>query len=372
MLVAMLCCVHRQALSNPSEAGDHAGWGLAKSLREGPGRRFGHAMAYDPLRDRMLVFGGTDENVAFADLWALSLSEDSAWVRLSPLGTPPGARMGPTMIFDPTPPRMILFGGWGWDSTGGRSYVDAWALDLGDSLHWELLRPSGESPSGPLNHHSAVYDPVRDRMVIFGGGKKEVWALSLGEELEWTKLAPTGKSAPALEGHSAVYDPKHDRMLVFGGVAGNYSPLMKLSGNPPTKTWNQVWALSLSDPPVWTELELKGDRPSERYYHTATMDALHDRMLVFSGGHSRGKAVADLWALSLEEPLRWTRLTPPGAHPDARRMHAAAIDTRRARVLISGGALLGSYEGWFAAMDDEWWFPIGAPDSMGIADPGLH
>jgi hypothetical protein len=62
-----------------------------------------------------------------------------------------------------------------------------WALPLTGALQWQVLSPTG---GGPFTEdgHSAIYDPVRDRMVVFGGryyynAFNEVWTLTWGPEL---------------------------------------------------------------------------------------------------------------------------------------------------------------------------------------------
>ena len=75
-------------------------------------------------------------------------------------------------------------------------------------------------PSG-RSEHTAIYDPVRDRMVVFGGYdgtlRNDVWALSLSGSPAWSALAPAGSPPSARYGHTAIYDPVRDRMVVFGG-----------------------------------------------------------------------------------------------------------------------------------------------------------
>jgi hypothetical protein len=80
---------------------------------------------------------------------------------------------------------------------------------------------------------------VRDRMVVFAGYptpslSNEVWALSLAGTPTWTLLAPTGRPPSTRYAHSAIYDPVHDRMVVFGGNAASYA------------CFNDVWALGWS------------------------------------------------------------------------------------------------------------------------------
>ncbi len=88
-------------------------------------------------------------------------------------------------------------------------------------------------PSG-RSEHAAIYDPVRDRMVVFGGydgtSRNDVWALSLAGSPAWTVLAPAGSPPDARKAHTAIYDPVRDRMVVFGGVGGG--------------VLDDVWALS--------------------------------------------------------------------------------------------------------------------------------
>src|SRR5207237_543716 len=79
---------------------------------------------------------------------------------------------------------------------------------------------------------SAIYDPVRDRIVIFGGFSSvggnagpptnDVWALELGvaNAPHWTPLTPAGTPPPARIRHRAIYDPVRDRMVVFSGAGG--------------------------------------------------------------------------------------------------------------------------------------------------------
>ena len=57
-----------------------------------PKGREGHTAIYDPVRDRMVVFGGYDGASRYNDVWALTLSGSPAWSQLAPSGTPPSAR----------------------------------------------------------------------------------------------------------------------------------------------------------------------------------------------------------------------------------------------------------------------------------------
>jgi len=49
----------------------------------------------------------------------------------------------------------------------------------------------------------------------------DVWSLSLAETPTWTQLTPTGALPIARDAQSAIYDPVRDRMVVFGGSVGS-------------------------------------------------------------------------------------------------------------------------------------------------------
>src|SRR5438552_6866515 len=152
-----------------------------------PSGRADHTAIYDPVRDRMIVFGADGRG---NDLWVLPLSGDPAWHELTPAGNLPPVSQAATAVYDPVRDRMLVFGGYG----AGGYPNGVWALSLAGSPEWAQLTLAGTPPSGRWGH-TAIYDPVRDRMVVFGGygGSGylgDVWALSLAG-------SPAGKRPPA-------------------------------------------------------------------------------------------------------------------------------------------------------------------------------
>jgi hypothetical protein len=79
------------------------------STGSGPSPRFDGTIAYDPSANEIYLFGGED-TVARNDLWAFSV-ESNQWRQLSPVGPKPDARFGHTLNFDPLRRRLIVFGG---------------------------------------------------------------------------------------------------------------------------------------------------------------------------------------------------------------------------------------------------------------------
>src|SRR2546422_7887538 len=106
----------------------------------------------------MLVFGGyTNRNV-----WALPLAERPIWTQLLTVGWSPSPRSQPSVIYDPVRDRMLVFGGYGSEGMGVE-HNDVWALPL-SGLNWVQLAPSGALPAG-RGPHTAPFDAVPDRMV---------------------------------------------------------------------------------------------------------------------------------------------------------------------------------------------------------------
>jgi hypothetical protein len=70
-----------------------------------------------------------------------------------------------------------------------------------------------------------VYDPVRHRLITMGGMSQTlqggVWALTLSGTPTWTSLNPSGSGPGPIRWHSAIYDPMGDRVIVFGGGTGS-------------------------------------------------------------------------------------------------------------------------------------------------------
>src|SRR4030095_16181030 len=128
-------------------------------------RRAQHTMILDAPGNRLVVFGGYDNNEAFPEVWTRDMSGAAAWTRLD---VPPGpdARRGHVAVLDSKRRRMVVFGGQRFYDSSFEN--DTWALDLSGAPTWERLSTGFGAPRG-RTWHSAIYDPVRDRVIVFGG-----------------------------------------------------------------------------------------------------------------------------------------------------------------------------------------------------------
>jgi hypothetical protein len=176
-------------------------------------------------------YGGALQN----DVWEYSPPGVGTWRQLSVEGTPMSPRAQHAAIYDPVRDRVIVIGG-----DGGTFLNDVWALNLaGSTPTWERLLPGGVPPSG-RREHTAIYDPLGDRVIVYGGfdgsRRGDVWALLLGGSPSWSRLTSSTVSPASRMGHVAVYDEPRHRMVMFGGSVGTNA------------TSREVWALELDHP----------------------------------------------------------------------------------------------------------------------------
>jgi galactose oxidase-like protein len=281
----------------------------------GPPARIGHAAVYDAARDRLLIFGGGDPWPR-ADVWALDLASPVRWVQIVPDGAGPTGRSGHTTIYDPVQDRVLLFGG-----NDGTDRADVWELPLGATPPtWTQLTPAGAAPP-PRSGHTAIYDAVGERMIVFGGSfKNDVWALSLSGLPRWSEVRPLGAPPSGRTEHTAIYDPMRRQMVIFGGRQSN--------GGHPTDTWT----LSLSGTPAWTQLSPTGTVPRGRHKHAALYDGGADRMVILGGTSNNYDVEWEVHALSLSGTPHWEQETPWSIFD-----MASAYDTLRNRLLTHGG-----------------------------------
>ena len=189
-----------------------------------PENRNQPAAVYDSEGDRMILFGGKgNSNNLLNDTWILDLGGTMTWAELQPHGTPPPGRWGHMAVYDPIGRRMVIFGGMVSVSSDSLPLGDVWQLSLIDTT-WSELTPDG-TPPAPRGVGTAVYDPGARRMIVFGGNlapplwsTNETWALNLAGTPAWQRFDFGSESmGPRRSWHSAVFDPRRGRMIVFGG-----------------------------------------------------------------------------------------------------------------------------------------------------------
>lgn len=156
-------------LSLPANTAQFA-WNSPTLITVSPGLRQWHTSIHDPLSPRMVTFGGVDDDpfldgtATNGETWTLIPGLTNSWKQLTFASTPP-PRQGHVAVYDSLNLRMMIFGG--GDTVGPLNPPDMWTLNLGSPATWSLLTPSGTAPA-PRQYHSAVYDTLNKRMVVYG------------------------------------------------------------------------------------------------------------------------------------------------------------------------------------------------------------
>lgn len=194
-------------------AWDGVRWTLRASLPI-PGDRVGYAMCYDSVRARVVLFGGFSYGSWLDDTWEW---DGTAWSYRTVAIRPQG-RSGHAMAYDPDRQRTVLVAGTNDLSYPHSSpYGDTWEWD---GTQWQRVANSGPAPR---TGHTLAYDPVRRRIVLFGG-IQHFWAnppTVYADTWEWDGSAwrqvPVTRSPPPRDGHAVAEDPLGRGLVLFGG-----------------------------------------------------------------------------------------------------------------------------------------------------------
>jgi galactose oxidase-like protein len=173
----------------------------------GPAARSGHALVYDDVRKRAVLFGGRGAANPLGDTWEWDGTE---WTQVQDVG--PSARRAHAMAFDPTASRVVLFGGAG---TNGAGLNDTW---LWDGTDWTQAADTGPDPRAQSAMVAAA------TIVLFGGVNSidptQANRIRYGDSWRWdghawTKAQDIGP-APRW-GHGMAFQSDIGQIVLFGG-----------------------------------------------------------------------------------------------------------------------------------------------------------
>ncbi len=269
----------------------------------------GMATAYDPIRQRLIIFGGAQEDrndaVALGRMWTW---DGVQFEEVSPAMLPP-ARHSAVMVWDSVRNQIVLFGG----RDGQTLFDDTWVWD---GTNWTEREPAARPPA--RWNHAGAFDAARGQLVIFGGGigSPVVGDTWVWDGTNWTQREPA--STPSLRfQHSMAYDAARGRTLLFGGRAG--SGIL-------AETW--TW-----DGTTWREEALPSQPPATvggaLVYDPSTSEVL----LIGGSAQHRGDRVHDhLWAWN---GTQWDERVIP-FRPSARYFHGTAYIPGQGVVIVGG------------------------------------
>jgi hypothetical protein len=218
-------------LQNANGSGGKPAWVKVTPAGTAPSPRNGHRAIYDAATNSMVVFGGNDcFSTNFNDTWILTNADGTTgtptWSLLASGGPP--ARVGHVQTYDPISNRMIIFGGANQSGFLNDVWILANANGTGGPAQWFGLDTVGapcarEVPAG-------FYDTKTNVMVIFGGyctaPMNDIWVLTNanGADLGQSTWIPVSHGTAPLGrySHTVVYNSPKNRMTIFGGeIQGN-------------------------------------------------------------------------------------------------------------------------------------------------------
>jgi len=273
----------------------------------------GGSLAYDPLHDEIVLFGGghiaergpDGKPLGYTGTWLYSMRD---WREL-PRGTQPPPRMNTRMVTDTRNQALVLFGG------DGQSHylADTWLFDL-KTRTWRQSKASG-GPAARAGHFT-VYDPETGWVIIGGGYNHrdltDMWAYDAGAD-RWQRLAG---DVPA--GFYLTADIAPDQRLILLATstrkpddrmtcnvlfpvrttyafrldqrsivqAGDVTPQRNMPKRPaPINAPAQVPRLDDLPENRWVLLSNPGRSAPTRTWGSATFDTDREQILYWGGGH---------------------------------------------------------------------------------------
>ncbi len=181
-----------------------------------PPPRSGHAMVALP-GSAFLLYGGTGSNkTLLGDTFVWKWG--NGWSGQAQFGATPSPRTMIAMATDPVRRKVVLFGGHGTTN----ALQDTWEYDIDGTNGWSLRVPSFSPPA--RFGHSMYYDTARDTVVMVGGTADDP-ASTFGDAWEWDGAAGTWTILPSTAsfepraGAVAFFDSVRGQSVVFGGLA---------------------------------------------------------------------------------------------------------------------------------------------------------
>jgi len=297
----------------------------------GPSPRGDYGLAYDPVDQHLVLYGGLGCWARCNDTWTWA---NDTWTNISATAGPaPTARYDPSMAWDSEDGYILLFGG----SPG----VNIGAQDTYSFLHgqWKALHPT----TAPASRYEAALadDPAAGTMILFGGSYggagtyyNDTWSYLAGN---WTQLSPNGTPAPPRRGMAYDYDAADRAIILFGGTGPNFI------GESDTYAFaNDTWTLltpTLSPPGRWLG--------------SSAYDPTLGGLVINSGSTSQGcvNMVTDTW---LYAGGSWTNLSATSSDPPGHCGATMAYDPDG-----TGGVFFGGANIYGSTVDATWGFYAG-------------
>jgi hypothetical protein len=179
----------------------------------GPSPRTRHAAAYDSARQRVVLFGGeqgVDGARTFVnDTWEW---DGESWTQVEATG--PGPRSNHAMAFDSVRNRTVLFGG-GIAGAGGA------VQPLSDTWEWNGDVWTEVADTGPVARNMAAMTSTGGLAILHGGAVGGVLMADTWQWLggHWSKMQEMGPSPRCA--HVLSYDSDRQKIVLFSGESND-------------------------------------------------------------------------------------------------------------------------------------------------------
>jgi hypothetical protein len=349
----------RNATPNDTWAWIDRHWKLIKSSNAPPGRSF-PAMAYDPVRQVVVMFGGgaANSDELRNDTWAWdgidwkelhptsspgrgylrmaydperralllvrqsNLSTDpvetwswtgTTWILLAS-GSTPSPRWFSSLCNDPVTGEVLLVGGYSGplgDPNANKSETFTWHNGA-----WLQKQTGQPSPSGNV---AASLDEKRHQVVLFAASGNETWTF---DGSRWTKRTPTHGPVPLLAFGALGYDFSTGMVLLFGG---------KTDSIPGSPYLNELWGWDGSD---WIRLYAAPPPGSP----SASTFAAADCVLPADGSDT---SIGDF---VVKTPAGWSKTTDVGPTETLMIRFTAPVAYTHSPTTVEIGGLIGMFD----------------------------
>jgi N-acetylneuraminic acid mutarotase len=242
---------------------------LTLKEKTAPSKRAYHACTWDSKRHVLWSFGGAAADFSgLDDLWSFD-PEKLTWTKIDQPKNGPKGRLSATLVYHPAKDSLILFGGLNGFGEKTVPVHDLWVYDIKDNK-WSEKKCAAPQ----LWQCAAALDPKTGLFIMNGGFdekfqvRTETWIYEVDND-KWRDPINGKRFTDA---HTGVWDPTIGRMIAFGGA----NPEQGAKGHDDARTFDPA-------KDAWSTLEVKGDKPAGRAYHSAVWDPTSNSMIVFGG-----------------------------------------------------------------------------------------
>ena len=281
LMIVQFSCAQNANQPEPSANPNIAIWRQLST--NSPAMRANNAMAYDTLHKKIINYGGRSGFPDFDNInetWAFDYNSKT-WTNLKPANSPPW-RTSHSAVYDELRHKVLMFGG--GDFT--KVFNDLWEFDYSQNTWTER---STNTPPEARQMNGMVYIPDRDVVIIFGGRRlnggasfADTWEFNC-ETSVWRKL--NSEINPPVSDHvNMTYDKSVKKIILFTNA--------------------QTWAFDLNTE-SWAKLII-ANQPDNDHSNLVYSDH-HEKSILFGNSNNSGNMIT--WIFDYSENS-WTDITP--------------------------------------------------------------